>query len=103
MWADAATPDTPLNPQPIANPQLLRARSGGRSLVARPQIDAQQTIPLLYLLTSTGYPYEGTVVLADQKVTLNIRARAADLISVSASGYNETLGAAKPPLAALSR
>lgn len=37
-----------------------------------PQIDAQQTIPLLYLLTSTGYPYEGTVVLADQKVTLNI-------------------------------
>ena len=95
VWADAATPDTPLNPQPIANRSFCAQGLAGRSLVAWPQIDAQQTIPLLYLLTSTGYPYEGTVVLADQKVTLNIAPAQGDLISVSASGYNETLGAAK--------
>lgn len=35
------------------------------------------------------------MVLADQKVTLNIAPAQGDLISVSASGYNETLGAAK--------
>ncbi|EHW5310130.1 RatA-like protein [Escherichia albertii] len=95
VWADAATPDTPLNPQPIANRSFCAQGLAGRSLVAWPQIDAQQTIPLLYLLTSTGYPYEGTVALADQKVTLNIAPAQGDLISVSASGYNETLGAAK--------
>ncbi|MGK3640019.1 ArsC/Spx/MgsR family protein, partial [Escherichia coli] len=27
-------------------------------------------MPLLYLLTSTGYPYESVLTLADQKVTL---------------------------------
>ncbi|MCZ9275019.1 DUF823 domain-containing adhesin [Escherichia albertii] len=95
VWADAATPDTPLNPQPTANRSFCAQGLAGRSLVAWPQIDAQQTIPLLYLLTSTGYPYEGTVALADQKVTLNIAPAQGDLISVSASGYNETLGAAK--------
>ncbi|EPS5378486.1 adhesion domain-containing protein [Escherichia albertii] len=95
VWADAATPDTLLNPQPIANRSFCAQGLAGRSLVAWPQIDAQQTIPLLYLLTSTGYPYEGTVALADQKVTLNIAPAQGDLISVSASGYNETLGAAK--------
>lgn len=103
MWADAATPDTPLNPQPIANRSFCAQGLAGRSLVARPQIDTQQTIPLLYLLTSTGYPYEGTVALADQKVTLNIAPAQGDLISVSASGYNETIAAAKTPLAVLSR
>lgn len=95
VWADAATPDTPLNPQPIANRSFCAQGLAGRSLVAWPQIDTQQTIPLLYLLTSTGYPYEGTVALADQKVTLNIAPAQGDLISVSASGYNETIAAAK--------
>lgn len=95
VWADAATPDTPLNPQPIANRSFCAQGLAGRSLVAWPQIDTQQTIPLLYLLTSTGYPYEGTVALAEQKVTLNIAPAQGDLISVSASGYNETIAAAK--------
>lgn len=95
MWADAATPDVPLNPQPIANRSFCAQGLAGRSLVAWPQIDAQQTLPLLYLLTSTGYPYAGTVALVDQKVTLNIAPAQGDLISVSASGFNETIAAAK--------
>ncbi|HCP0517483.1 adhesion domain-containing protein [Escherichia coli] len=95
VWADAATPDVPLNPQPIANRSFCAQGLAGRSLVAWPQIDAQQTLPLLYLLTSTGYPYAGTVALVDQKVTLNIAPAQGDLISVSASGYNETIAAAK--------
>ncbi|NUC24470.1 RatA-like protein, partial [Escherichia coli] len=95
VWADAATPDVPLNPQPIANRSFCAQGLAGRSLVAWPQIDAQQTLPLLYLLTSTGYPYAGTVALVDQKVTLNIAPAQGDLISVSASGFNETIAAAK--------
>ena len=95
VWADAATPDVPLNPQPIANRSFCAQGLAGRSLVAWPQIDVQQTLPLLYLLTSTGYPYAGTVALVDQKVTLNIAPAQGDLISVSASGFNETIAAAK--------
>lgn len=95
VWADAATPDVPLNPQPIANRSFCAQGLAGRSLVAWPQIDAQQTLPLLYLLTSTGYPYAGTVALVDQKVTLNIAPAQGDLILVSASGFNETIAAAK--------
>ena len=95
VWADAVTPDVPLNPQPIANRSFCAQGLAGRSLVAWPQIDAQQTLPLLYLLTSSGYPYAGTVALVDQKVTLNIAPAQGDLISVSASGFNETIAAAK--------
>ncbi|MEN1388577.1 Immunoglobulin-like domain BIg-containing protein, partial [Pseudomonas aeruginosa] len=57
--------------------------------------DPQQTMPLLYLLTSTGYPYESVLTLADQKVTLKIAPAQGDLISVSAAGYDESSGAAK--------
>ncbi len=52
-------------------------------------------MPLLYLLTSTGYPYESVLTLADQKVTLKIAPAQGDLISVSAAGYDESSGAAK--------
>lgn len=34
VWADAATPDTPLNPQPIANRSFCAQGLAGRSLVA---------------------------------------------------------------------
>lgn len=95
VWADAATPDTPLDPQPTANRSFCSQNLAGRSLVVWPQISQQQATPLLYLLTMTGVPNEGTVALADQKVTLNIAAAQGDLIAVSASGYDDTLKASK--------
>ncbi|MCV6071758.1 hypothetical protein OFP26_39895, partial [Escherichia coli] len=67
----------------------------GRSLVVWPQPDPQQTMPQLYLRTSTGYPYESLLTLVDKKVTLNIAPAQGDLISVSAAGYDDTVGGAK--------
>ncbi|HFO8276687.1 TPA: DUF823 domain-containing adhesin [Escherichia coli] len=95
VWADAATPDTLLDPQPVADRSFCAQGLAGRSLVAWAQPDPQQTMPLLYLLTSTGYPYESVLMLADQKVTLKIAPAQGDLISVSAAGYDESSGAAK--------
>lgn len=95
VWADAATPDTLLDPQPVADRSFCAQGLAGRSLIAWAQPDPQQTMPLLYLLTSTGYPYESVLTLADQKVTLKIAPAQGDLISVSAAGYDESSGAAK--------
>ncbi|HBU8947829.1 TPA: RatA-like protein [Escherichia coli] len=95
VWADAATPGTLLDPQPVADRSFCAQGLAGRSLVAWAQPDPQQTMPLLYLLTSTGYPYESVLTLADQKVTLKIAPAQGDLISVSAAGYDESSGAAK--------
>ncbi len=79
VWADAATPDTLLDPQPVADRSFCAQGLAGRSLVAWAQPDPQQTMPLLYLLTSTGYPYESVLMLADQKVTLKIAPAQGDL------------------------
>lgn len=95
VWADAATPGTLLDPQPVADRSFCAQGLAGRSLVAWAQPDPQQTMPLLYLLTSTGYPYESVLTLADQKMTLKIAPAQGDLISVSAAGYDESSGAAK--------
>ncbi|NHW78388.1 Immunoglobulin-like domain BIg-containing protein, partial [Escherichia coli] len=43
----------------------------------------------------TGYPYESLLTLVDKKVTLNIAPAQGDLISVSAAGYDDTVGGAK--------
>ncbi|ELH6420032.1 RatA-like protein [Escherichia coli] len=95
VWADAATPGTLLDPQPVADRSFCAQGLAGRLLVAWAQPDPQQTMPLLYLLTSTGYPNESVLTLADQKVTLKIAPAQGDLISVSAAGYDESSGAAK--------
>lgn len=95
VWADAATPETLLNPQPVAGRSFCAQGFAGRSLVVWPQPDPQQTLPLLYLRTSTGYPYESLLTLVDKKVTLNIAPAEGDLISVSAAGYDDTVGGAR--------
>lgn len=95
VWADAATPETLLNPQPVAGRSFCAQGLAGRSLVVWPQPDPQQTMPQLYLRTSTGYPYESLLTLVDKKVTLNIAPAQGDLISVSAAGYDDTVGGAK--------
>lgn len=54
IWADAATPDTLLDPQPVADRSFCAQGLAGRSLVAWAQPDPQQTMPLLSLLTPHG-------------------------------------------------
>ncbi|QLN20085.1 RatA-like protein [Escherichia coli] len=96
IWADAATPDTPLNPQPVSNRSFCSQNMAGRSLVAWPELSAdQQVAPLLHLLTMTGVPNDGVVPLAYPKVTLNIAAAQSDLVTMTASHYDNTLKASK--------
>lgn len=95
VWADAATPDTPLSPQPRPDRSFCAQNLAGRSLVAWPRINEQEALPLLYLYTLTGVPNQGTVPLAEHKVTLNIAPAQGDLVTISASGYDDTLQAAK--------
>lgn len=95
VWAEAATPDTPLDPQPRPDRSFCAQELAGHSLVAWPRIDQQQTIPLLYLFTLTGVPNQGSVPLVDNKVTLNIAAAQGDLVTITANGYDDTLKAAK--------
>lgn len=97
IWADAATPDEPLNPQPIANQSFCAQNMAGRHLVVWPEIDvsASATIPALYLLTSTGVPDRNTLPLLQQKIAIDIAPAVSDPVSVSASHFDETLKAAK--------
>lgn len=95
VWAEAATPDTPLNPQPRPDRSFCAQDLAGHTLVAWPQLSQQQTLPLLYLFTLTGVPNQGTIPLVDQKVTLNIAPASGDLVTISVAGYDDTLKAAK--------
>lgn len=95
IWADAATPDTPLTPQPVASRSFCSQNMAGRTLVAWPQVSQEQTVPALYLFTMTGVPNQGTLSLIDQKVTLKIAPAQGELVNVAASGYDDTLKAAK--------
>ncbi|ECJ2541146.1 hypothetical protein FNI64_12155 [Salmonella enterica subsp. salamae] len=97
IWADAATPDEPLNPQPVANQTFCAQNMAGRHLVVWPEIDtsASATIPALYLLTSTGVPDRNILPLLQQKIAIDIAPAVSDPVSVSASHFDETLKAAK--------
>ncbi|HAX3199265.1 TPA: RatA-like protein [Escherichia albertii] len=95
IWAEAATPDTPLNPQPRPDRSFCAQDLAGHTLVAWPQISQSQTIPQLNLFTLTGVPNEGVIPLSDQKVTLNIAQASGDLVTISVAGYDDTLKAAK--------
>ncbi len=95
IWADAATPDMPLTPQPRPDRSFCVQNLAGHKLVAIPQFDPDKTLPTLDLFTLTGVPNQGTVLLDEKQVTLNIASAVGDLVTVSASDYDETLNAAK--------
>lgn len=97
IWADAATPDEPLNPQPVPNQTFCAQNMAGRQLVVWSQVDteAQETPPALYLLTATGVPSTNPVPLLEQKIAINIAPAVGDPIAVTADNFDETLGAVK--------
>lgn len=94
VWADIATPETPLDPQPVDDKSFCAQHLAGRHLVVWPQLNSV-TPPLLYLTTLTGTPTTGTVALQDQRVAIDITSAGNDPLTVSASHYDSTLKAAK--------
>ncbi|WP_342344241.1 adhesion domain-containing protein [Citrobacter sp. FP75] len=95
VWADAATPDEPLNPQPVANKTFCVQNMSGGHYVVWPQLEDSSMLPALYLTTSTGTPNSNTVALTEQKVAIDVAAAVGEPLSVSASNMDETLRAAK--------
>ncbi|TGB85884.1 RatA-like protein [Escherichia sp. E3659] len=95
VWAEAATSDVPLDPQPRPDRTFCAQNLAGHKLVAIPQFDPKETLPTLNLFTLTGVPNQGAVLLNEKQVTLNIAAAQGDLVSASVSGYDDTLKAAK--------
>lgn len=94
VWADTATPDTPLDPQPVVDKSFCAQNLAGRHLVVWPQV-VSSTTPPLYLSTLTGTPTTGTIPLQDQRVAIDIASAENDPLTVSASQYDGTLKAAK--------
>lgn len=95
VWAEAATPDTPLNPQPRPDRSFCAQNLAGHKLVAIPQFDQDESLPSLDLFTQTGVPNQGLVLLSEKQVTLNIAPAQGDLVTVSAASYDNALKAAK--------
>ncbi|EIN9149907.1 hypothetical protein LO459_002550 [Salmonella enterica subsp. enterica] len=95
LWADAATPETPLSPQPSANLTFCEQNMAGRHLVVWPQLDTSTAIPPLWLLTRTGVPYNTAVEVLDQKFAVDIAPAMGDPVTLAADHLDESLNAAK--------
>lgn len=95
VWADAATPDEPLNPQPVANKTFCAQNMAGGHYVVWPQLEDSSALPALYLITSTGTPHSNTVALTEQKVAIDVATAVGEPLSLSAVPMDDTLKAAK--------
>ncbi|EAN6344301.1 hypothetical protein EJT08_17780 [Salmonella enterica] len=95
VWADAATPDTPLSPQPSANLTFCEQNMAGRHLVVWPQLDTSTAVPPLWLLTRTGVPYDSAVEILNQKIAVDIAPAVGDPVTLAADHLDESLNAAK--------
>ncbi|EEF5708592.1 hypothetical protein QB781_002138 [Salmonella enterica] len=95
VWADAATPDTPLSPQPSTNLTFCEQNMAGRHLVVWPQLDTSTAVPPLWLLTRTGVPYDSAVEILNQKIAVDIAPAVGDPVTLVADHLDESLNAAK--------
>lgn len=95
VWADAATPETPLSPQPSANLTFCEQNMAGRHLVVWSQLDTSTAMPPLWLLTRTGVPYNTAVEVLEQKFAVDIAPAVGDPVSLTADHLDESLNAAK--------
>lgn len=95
VWADAATPDTPLDPQPVSNISFCAQNLAGRHLVVWSQLDTSTAIPPLWLLTRTGVPYNTAVEVLDQKFAVDIAPAVGAPVTLAADHLDESLNAAK--------
>ncbi|EGI7772099.1 hypothetical protein IGT57_002749 [Salmonella enterica] len=95
VWADAATPDTPLSPQPVPNLTFCAQNLAGRQLVAWAQVEDETNVPALWLFTNTGVPNYATIPLLSPKVALNIKPAVSDPVSVSGDHVDASFEASK--------
>ncbi|EBX9477649.1 hypothetical protein DUA64_04555 [Salmonella enterica subsp. enterica serovar Abony] len=95
LWADAATPDTPLSPQPILNQTFCAQNMAGRQLVAWAQVEDETTVPALWLYTRTGVPNNAAIPLLSPKVTINIAQAVGNPVSVSGDHVDASFEASK--------
>ncbi|EAV3444350.1 exotoxin [Salmonella enterica] len=95
VWADAATPDTPLSPQPVPNLTFCAQNLAGRQLVAWAQVEDETNVPALWLFTRTGVPNYATIPLLSPKVALNIKPAVSDPVSVSGDHVDASFEASK--------
>ncbi|EBV2192483.1 hypothetical protein OEE31_002584 [Salmonella enterica] len=95
VWADAATPDEPLSPQPVANQSFCAQNMAGRHLVVWPEIATGETSTALSLKTETGAPNSSVTSLLNQKIAINIAPSVGDPILLSADHVDEALKASK--------
>lgn len=95
LWADAATPDTPLSPQPMPNQTFCAQNLAGRKLVVWPQPDDETTVPALWLYTHTGVPNNAAIPLLSSKVTVNIAQAVGNPVSVSGDHVDASFEASK--------
>ncbi len=91
VWADAATPDTPLSPQPVPNLTFCAQNLAGRQLVAWAQVEDETNVPALWLFTNTGVPNYATIPLLSPKVTLNIKPATDTPVTVSGDHVDSAL------------
>lgn len=95
VWADAATPDTPLSPQPILNQTFCAQNLAGRQLVAWAQVEDETNVPALWLYTRTGVPNSAVIPLLSPKVTLNIKPAVSAPVSASGDHFDANFAASK--------
>lgn len=97
VWADAATPDRPLDPQPVLNQTFCAQNLAGRHLVVWPEIESDDASPAPTLLfqTSTGVPNQNTLPLLPQKIAIDIAPSLGHPVIVSADRRDESLDASK--------
>ncbi|MGQ2248729.1 adhesion domain-containing protein [Salmonella enterica] len=95
VWADAATPDTPLSPQPVPNLTFCAQNLAGRQLVAWAQVEDETNVPALWLFTNTGVPNYATIPLLSPKVALNIKPATDTPVTVSGDHVDSAFEASK--------
>lgn len=97
IWADAATPDKPLDPQPILNQTFCVQNLAGRHLVVWPEIESDDAnpTPALLLQTSTGVPDQNTLPILPQKVAIDIASGLGHPVIVSGDHRDDALEASK--------
>lgn len=95
VWADAATPDTPLSPQPVPNLTFCAQNLAGRQLVAWAQVEDETNVPALWLFTRTGVPNYATIPLLSPKVALNIKPATDTPVTVSGDHVDSAFEASK--------
>ncbi|MEA0983769.1 hypothetical protein, partial [Salmonella enterica] len=73
VWSDAATPDTPLSPQPVPNLTFCAQNLAGRQLVAWAQLEDETNVPAPWPFTRTVVPNYATIPLLSPKGARNIK------------------------------